>query len=180
MDADEYLLTRKIKPGDTTASVMEDYHQAKSKEESLPSSEGYMAIRSILRSFIRWQLQEDMIDYLTIDYEMAETYLEQSHHPLPISEETCNCKRPVVGPPKPDMIGKIVKCGGCRKPLKDKFQLKEKPPVRMKEMKFHRFRNIKTESVSYFNEPITVSKFMSINRTQQQLLGLIPTIHNNT
>jgi hypothetical protein len=50
-------------------------------------SEGYMAIRSILRSFIRWQLQEDMIDCLTIDYEMAETYLEQSHHPKPISEE---------------------------------------------------------------------------------------------
>jgi hypothetical protein len=39
MDANEYLLTRKINDGDTCATVMEEYHQMKSKEEQQASEE---------------------------------------------------------------------------------------------------------------------------------------------
>ena len=38
----------------------------------------YMKHRKILRDFIKWQGQNDMLkDELTIDYEVAERYLEE-------------------------------------------------------------------------------------------------------
>jgi hypothetical protein len=36
-----------------------------------------MEIRGIIRHFIRWQIANELVDELTIDYEMAETYLEE-------------------------------------------------------------------------------------------------------
>lgn len=48
------------------------------KASTLETSENeeYMSIRKIIRGFVRWQLEKDMIDPLTIDYEVAEMYLE--------------------------------------------------------------------------------------------------------
>lgn len=35
-----------------------------------------MTIRKIIRDFVAWQIRKGLVDELTIDYEMAETYLE--------------------------------------------------------------------------------------------------------
>jgi len=42
----------------------------------------YMEARQIIRGFVRWQLEQEMVDPLTIDYEVAETYLD-SRQSLP-------------------------------------------------------------------------------------------------
>ncbi len=56
----------------------------------------------------------------------GKTYACKHFKPTPdekeSEEDTCDCKKPIVDPPKPHRIGKVQKCGKCRKPLKDKFQ----------------------------------------------------------
>lgn len=38
-----------------------------------------MTIKKILRDFIKWQIENDMLkDELTIDYEIAESYLDEN------------------------------------------------------------------------------------------------------
>lgn len=38
-----------------------------------------MTIKKVLRDFIKWQIKNDMLkDKLTIDYEIAESYLEEN------------------------------------------------------------------------------------------------------
>ena len=36
-----------------------------------------MRIRKIIRDFVSWQIEKDMLNECVIDYEVAETYLEE-------------------------------------------------------------------------------------------------------
>ncbi len=51
---------------------------------------------------------------------------ESTQTPPPDEGERCNCRSPIMSPPKPHRIGKIQKCGRCLNPLKDKFQFNHK------------------------------------------------------
>ena len=53
---------------DYTDFVIEQYSGGEDME--------YMTKRKIIRGFVRWQLEQEMIDPLTIDYEVVETYLD--------------------------------------------------------------------------------------------------------
>lgn len=55
------------------------YHVGSQPSQEVPTEEGnYMSTRQILRGLIGWQIESDLIDSLTIDYEMAERYLEET------------------------------------------------------------------------------------------------------
>ena len=56
---------------DYTDFVIEQYSGGEDME--------YMTKRKIIRGFVRWQLEQEMIDPLTIDYEVVETYLDKNN-----------------------------------------------------------------------------------------------------
>lgn len=49
-------------------------------------------VRKTLRDFISWQIEKGLIDELTIDYEMADMYLEEQGE-----VDVCNCDKRDMG-----------------------------------------------------------------------------------
>jgi hypothetical protein len=78
-----------------------------------------LKLRKILRDFITWQRHNDLLkDPLTIDYELAETYLEETEKQLKLygvvlqSEQLCehHWERLDLGNAVCDKCGKIEGC----------------------------------------------------------------------
>lgn len=76
-----------------------------------------MKLRKVLRDFINWQGKNDLLkNELTIDYELAETYLEDTNKQLSlynvvVPEGTLSCDCPICGK---EMTSQLVKHHHCK------------------------------------------------------------------
>ena len=50
-----------------------------------------MEKRKIIRDFIGWLIEKDLIDGLTVDYELAETYLDEINYDYKVDSSKVKC-----------------------------------------------------------------------------------------
>ena len=74
----------------------------------------------MLDAFLGYSTGSDLLGESVLSFNEFKLALQSLD--LKWGADTCDCKKPIVDPPKPHRIRKVQKCGKCKKPLKNKFQ----------------------------------------------------------